>query len=265
MARLKNELKDFVLHTSREDAGMQSPFLYATLIEYDPETKLSRIEVLGSEIQGVPSLKGVLDPGWEFISEGNSDAGSVNVPIPGGSERYSRLQVTMEVVMDSNSDRPGIRVNNDTTSSMHKWGFFNLNSATPPTFASPTGAFGDSTTWHLGVGSQVRSHFITDIVHLNPDADTGGTTLESPKFFSRGARIGGSNTTQQHSFAQGRLNEQREIESLQLLAGSGGLDLVEWHITGFRRSYQGVQLLCVRSKPVPLTIIGLLSGSTIEE
>ena len=53
-----------------------SPFVYATITEYDPETKLSTVEILGEETENVPKLEHVtFGGGWESISEGQVGAG----------------------------------------------------------------------------------------------------------------------------------------------------------------------------------------------
>lgn len=255
MAKVRDNLKNFVLDTTRTDKGMQSEYLYGTLNEYDPATHLSTVEILGTEIVGVPKLAHVTLGGWwEPVASGHAvSVATVDIDIP---REYIALRIHQGSQL-SDLTQTWLRFNNDSGLD-HRRGFVQFNAAGSVIETD----YNNGSVWYTNRQSNTVSS--TEILIVQGLDSSGDIYWQ---FQSYGKRNTGGATSHSVFLGFGRLNDSNvPLESVRLgVSGTDTYDTVNWTVEGqVPYAPEGRQVLCVRSSLVPLTIIGVLDGATTD-
>lgn len=234
-------------------SGGSSNYVYATLVDYDPFTALSTVELLGEEISGVPKLQHVAFGGyWEPISAGfigTSGEGHVIDDIPDYDaydlDIYGRADSAQNINYRINGSDTGYRSTNvfittslsraynDTAMYCGRW---STNSTLSRIRISKTLNNTPNYFW---------SSFATSAIS-NAGDGTNATVISSG--------LWGTAST--------------PITDLTFYAGGVGGNVFTdfgWRLWGQRpfSIAAGTQVLCIRDNLVPLTIIGVLQGATV--
>lgn len=228
----------------------KSPFVYASLVDFDPTTNLSTVSILGGEIANVPKLAHVslLEETEVLVDTGNAaDATTFSIPIPSNCESGIRVEVTGRLT--GSLETITLRVNNDSTAGLYR----NTRSSLDAGIAG--GSSGSSTGWTPGRMSNITSMMDIRIIPVEGfSIHNGSTQMHSIGFDASGVTA---------QVASGRLNSTRTIVSLDFIASSNWNTATTWRLYGSRFYESPPQLLCIKTKQVPLTIVGVLSGSTV--
>lgn len=226
-------------------------YRYATLVDYDPETNLSTISMRDGEIEDVPKLAHVslLEKQERLLAWGNATSSTrLSIPVPPGCDGGARVEIVGRV--DGSENSISLRVNNDS-SSIYRIVRNTLNGTSTPSGSSST----STDAWSVGRMSNVIGHMD---VKLMPSADR--TIHDSQTQMQSIGYATSSNTSQ---VATGRLNSSQTIETLDFIAPDNWLTDTTWRLYGTKIYESLPQLLCLKTKQIPLTIIGVLDGSTI--
>ncbi len=227
-------------------------YRYATLVSFDPETSLSTISILDEEITDVPKLAHVslLERGEQLLATGNAPSDTtLSISVPSGCKYGARVKIMGRLT--SGTETILMRVNNDATSGLYRRVRTSLEGSTLSGAASTS-----ATEFAPGIMSTVNGFMDVKLVPVQDRTIHNGQT----QIFSTGYDT--SNNTSQ--IASGRLQTATTINTLDFIASNNWHTDTTWKLYGTKTAYDSaVQVLCLKTKQVPLTIIGVLDGKTI--
>lgn len=233
--------------------GSSSPYVYATLVDYDPNTTLSTVEILGEQVSGIPKLREVsLEGGWETLTQGESDGPTADVTVPNSGAGIIGYRLFLAGRQTGSTGSLFMQVNEDT-SSIYRRGLLVLKNDDDGSIVVSQQSNSSATSWRVGWWTGIVSH---TLIELNLASDPEQWHMQA----------NGVGQEIYRAFGYGRINTEDygDISSIRVGSIPDTLNQLSWRLEGIRATAPaGIQLLCVRSNPVPLTIVGVLSGSTI--
>lgn len=245
--KLSDALKKSSKQESRKDRGMQSEYLQAEYLGPGSEPHLSEIQIFDEVHTDIPKLREV--GGVEtFFVDSVSDVEEYTISSPNFQD-YENIHIRIEGELSEEQDVV-FRVNG-VTSSSYRW-FQWWDGNTSGTDSNTSTSF-HTAHWAASVRNSLEftifRPYANSFAYQGMGYDSEAAAEVITNFAGDPAPAG--------DFGTG-------VNSLTFLAATGvTITFYQITISGDRPLQPGDQLLCLRTKLIPLTIVGVLDGRTI--
>lgn len=228
--------------------------MFATLVEYDPVTRRSTIDILGEEVPDIPKMRHVSFGGtWEPVHHATLVSGSsYSIPV---DQVYDSLEIAHSGTV-STSTPLQLRLNNHAGATSYRRTYIQWT------------ATGGSTHTTASAHADGSVFFLSSAVNTG-QGDGLSRLARGPEVWSLigRSRQAQAATTQIQDLVSGRATYASvgtDISSLDLLLAAGTFSSLQIDVYGrLPDVVPGATLLCVRSKQNPLTIVGVYDGATV--
>lgn len=232
----------------RQEQGIQSEFLYATYLGKGSSPGLVDVEILGETFTDIPRMVGAW--GWHTIDHDivTDHSSTLNFDIPSYAIEV-KISGAGRLAVGSGIAFVAMSVNDDNNTN-YRWGRIAFGSD-----GVIESSFHDNADNDVKVGrwnSSLNSNNFEVTIFPDPISYT-----------ARSTSISSTDSSHMHSLFGGRYNVGGSLSSVQIYGDDTFRDL-SYKVEILVAPIAGTtQLMCIRSKTMPLTVMGMILGETI--